>query len=385
MKLFSYLVRSIVICALAVALSGCLGGITSSIDQAVAVIDKGINDIQTGSAEWQMVLQRVANDLPKDISEEIRTDAQNLVTRSIATAGTEFRCNIDFLKNRAIQNLQLLKAKLLKQNPPPLPPEFCQVSPDGIELATDPATWAQVGLYGYDLDYTDSTNNLFQVLLQNGQGQTTVLPESRIGRTTHYQVTLNLGNMAPDLYNNGIVKMLVSWNNSSVGFPQIVVVPWTPRQEPNLIVHPGVSPKFIPPHTGGDADFDTADGNPTTVRLRGEISVSDQQILGRVYMYAREHDSDYTTVDGWSNWQSLYAAPAGWKILSVRPTAASEVNAQLTGHETPDYGTPAGEVVQNFHVWGDRDGDEAGTYTGVEVTWQDLNITLEEVAPAWLH
>src|SRR5262249_473087 len=160
---------------------------------------------------------------------------------------------------------------------------------------------------------------------------------------------------------NGIVKILVSWNNSTVGFPQVVVVPWTPRQQPNLVVHPGKSPRYTPPRIGGDADFDTDDGNPTAVRLRGEITENEQHILGRVYMYAHERDPDHTTVEGWSNWQSLYAVPQGWKIISVRPTAASEVNAQLTGHETPDYGTPAGEVVQNFHVWGDRDGDEAGS------------------------
>ena len=103
MKLFPSFVRSILICSLAVVLSGCFGGITSSIDKAVAVIDLGISDLQTASAEWQTVLQRVANNLPTDISEQIRTEAQNLATRSIATAGTEFRCNVDFLKNQRFE------------------------------------------------------------------------------------------------------------------------------------------------------------------------------------------------------------------------------------------------------------------------------------------
>ena len=168
-------------------------------------------------------------------------------------------------------------------------------------------------------------------------------------------------------------------------FPQVVVIPWTPRREPNLIVNPGRSPKYTPPRIRGDFDLDTDKGNPAAVHLVGEISVAEQQVLGRVYMYVRESDPDHTSVEGWSEWQTLYDAPAGWKITSVRPTAASVVDAQLTSHETPDYGSPAGEVVQNFHVWGDRDGNEAGTYTGVEVTWQNLNITLEEIAPVWLR
>ena len=77
---------------------------------------------------------------------------QSLANRSIASAGVEFRCNIDFFfERRAIEALKRLKAQLLKQNPPPLPPAFCQVDPPAI----DPEGVASQ-VVGGDLDWLRS-------------------------------------------------------------------------------------------------------------------------------------------------------------------------------------------------------------------------------------
>jgi len=93
-----------------VLLTSC--GSCDSIDEAISVIDRGIEDITSESSSWQTVLQRVAMNLPNDISNTIRQDAQQLASRSIAEAGIEFRCNVDFLGDRAIRSLQQLKAEL---------------------------------------------------------------------------------------------------------------------------------------------------------------------------------------------------------------------------------------------------------------------------------
>ncbi len=81
--------------------------VPKSIQQAIKVIDEGINDIRHESASWQNVLQEVAKELPEDISENIRKDAEILVSKSIAEAGVEFRCNTDFLSKRAVESLFL--------------------------------------------------------------------------------------------------------------------------------------------------------------------------------------------------------------------------------------------------------------------------------------
>lgn len=373
----------------ALSMSSCscdlTGGLARSVDKAVEVIDNGIRDIEQESSSWRQVLQRVANELPGEISETIRVDAQSLVTRSIATAGIEFRCNVDFLADRAIESLRRLKAELLNQNPPPLPPAFCQVDPPSIDLKVSPTKWSTAILAGYDLDRKDSAGELLQVLLLTGQGSTIPLPESRIGRTTHYQITLNLGDMARQLHQDRVTKIVVSWNGKSEGYPQIVVVPWEAKRQ-TIRVDIGATGPYYPPHIGGgDSDFNTHDDEPTYLDVRGEMSITEHAIENRVYMHAYENRPDYTQVTGWSDWARAYTPPQGWRIVEVRPDVDSIHEAVVTVHGVIKYNRPGGEVVSYFEVWVDQEGDEAGTWSRVIAHWRPLNITITEVTPEWLR
>jgi hypothetical protein len=362
--------------------SGCIN--MDPVEKAVEVIDKGISDITQNSEDWQTILQRVANDLPKKISETIRTDAQNLASRAVATTGVEFRCNVDFLGNRAIQALNRLKALLLNQNPPPLPPAFCQVVPASIDLKVDPGSWSTTNFYGYDLDNKDTSGNKLKVLLINNQGNVTTLSEDRIGRTTHYQVTLNLGNMARDFYVNKINKLVVSWNNSSEGYPQIVVIPWEAQTKIETKNINATGP-YYPPKTEGDADFDTSDEDYTSVTVSGEIKILPTKIQTRVSMYARESVPDHTTVNGSSAWSDVYQSPSGWQIIDVTPKSNSTHNAKVTTHGTLRFDRPGGEIVYYFSAKVDSDGDEAGTWTSVTAYWRSITVTLKETIPSWLQ
>jgi hypothetical protein len=285
---------------------------------------------------------------------------------------------------RAIQSLQRLKAELRNQNPPQLPPAFCQVDPSSIDLKVSPSKWSTAILYGYDLDHMDSAGKPLQVSLLSSQGGTTQLPESRIGRTTHYQVTLNLGDMARQLFRDHVTKFAVSWGDKTEGFPQVVVVPWEAGRQ-TITVSIGQSGPYFPPRVHGDADFDTGDGDPTDVRLRGELQMTNQVIQSRTCMHAREVKSDFTEIDGCSPMGTDYTAPNGWRIVEVRPNVAAIHTALVTQHGRLTFSRPGGEVVDFFEVWVDQDGDEAGTWSRVNAHWRPLNITIEEVTPEWLR
>lgn len=358
----------------------------TDVERAIEVIDNGIHDIEQNSEVWQSILQRVANELPQEISETIRVDAQSLATRSIATAGVELRCNVDFLGHRAIQSLQRLRAEILGENPPILPPAFCQIDPPSIDLKVSPEKWSTAILYGYDLDHKDKENENLKIYLLDNQGQSTLLPENRIGRTTHYQITLNLGDMARQLYTDKINKIVVSWDNTSESYPQIVIVPWETRRQ--TITVPIGSTTYQPPHTGtGDLDFYTKDSNPTRVRVCGQIRIEGYAVQNQVYMLAEELKADYTMVEGWSGWNTAYQAPYGYQIVDVTPYIASCNDTKTaTSSELPiEYSRPAGEVVSRFQVWVDHGGNEAGIWSKVVVDWQPLIITIEEVIPEWLR
>lgn len=362
-------------------LSSC--DLPDSITQATRVIDQGITDILARSDSWQSVLQQVSEKLPADISQIIRTEAQNLATRSIAQVGVEFRCNTDFLGRRAIEALRHLKEVLLGTGIPPsaLPPAFCQVAPSSINLNDPPTSWSVVTFFGYDLDHLDSNNNLVGITLLNATGSI-ALNEDRIGRTTHYQLTINLGNMGNVHYSNGITKIVATWKNSDSSLPQVVVVPWTPAQKVETF-NMGATP-MMPPRVGGDMDFDTGDGEPTEVDVIGQVRVSGNTLQSRVYMWAQEVESDYTTVEGMSEWQVAYSAPPGWQIISYRPNANSEHKSNVTVHGELVYPQPGGEVVNRFHVWIDRDDDEAGVWTRMEVEWRPIEVTIQQSVPNWL-
>jgi hypothetical protein len=352
-------------------------------DKAISVIEDGIDDIQSESSSWRTVLQRVADELPGELSEIIRTDAQNLAQRGIAVAGTEVRCNIDFLAGRAIAGLKRLKAKILGQDQPMLPPAFCQVTPDALDLNVSPESWSKLTIYGYDLDHADANGNLLAIGLLDRNNTLRPLPEDRIGRTTHYQVTVNLGDMASTLHSSGTVKLQISWNGSRKGFPEVVVLPWKARTRSETKNLGRTS--YMPPHRGGDRDFNTHDDEPMSVDVRAELRIADDHIDSRVYMYAREERKDWTKVEGWSDWARAYTAPSNWKITQVRPRINSRHTANINEKGRKEYSRPAGEVVSRFEVWGDEVGQEAGTWTHVEVHWRPIEVELHEKAPPWLR
>lgn len=358
----------------------------SAVDKAVEVIDNGIYDITENSEIWQSVLQRVADELPREISETIRVDAQSLALRAIATTGSEFRCNIDFLSNRAIQALQRLKAKVLGTDLPILPPAFCQVDPPSIDLKVPPETWSTAILYGYDLDHKDTANESLKIMLLDNQGDSTLLPESRIGRTTHYQITLNLGDMARELYTNQISKVVVSWEGTSEGYPQIVVIPWESHLLSPEIFAIDTS-DYMPPHVAGNKDFYTGDNSPTKLRLCGQLRIEEYVIYNRVYMFAYQlHPDDNTAVEGWDEWRRAYEARSGYRIVGASPSVEfSCIDRTVIVPEPPPFDLPGGEIVSRFKVWIDHPGDEAGNWTRVSVEWRELNITLEKDMPEWLR
>lgn len=364
-------------------LSGC--GVGSAIDRATKVIDEGIASILARSDVWQRTLERIAQDLPGDISEIVRTEAQNLATRTIAQAGTELMCVTDFYARRAVEALNSLKNLLLGRGdgPSKLSPAFCQVVPASVNLNDAPSSWATVTLHGYDLDHVDSTDKLFTVFMQNASGSNTPLAETWIGRTTHYQVTLNLGSQGRTLHNNAIRKLVSSWNNSTIGLPEVVIVPWTAERRTETATLG--STFYMPPRTGGDRDFNTDDDDPTSIELRASLRVNGNNIDSEVYMFAREVDPDHTMVEGTSPTARVYTAPAGWTVVSFRPSAPSRQTGSVTEHGEQVYDRPAGEVIDHFSAFVDRNGDEAGTWTHVIAHWRIIEVTIDEIAPPWLR
>jgi hypothetical protein len=307
---------------------------------------------------------------------------------------------------------------LLKQPVDPVEPGFAQVVPETLDLSFEAKRRGHIVIYGYDMDSKDHNGHVPKFFLVAADGRRLPLEEKRVGRTTHYQITLDVSgsDFEKKLRANDIRKIVCSWNGRNEvlspkeysekqsDLSKILVTGRDPQRRVVRVPIGAIS--YTPRHTGGDADFCTKDGKPMHVRVIGQTRVNGNRIEARVFMWAEEHVPDHTTVEGWSRdvilryeernlgffkarvpvygegpWQTAYTAPKGWVIKSATPSGQTEHRDAIIGHGERDYNKAAGEVVSRFKVWGDRDGDEAGTWTRVEVHFNAVTVELEEVIP----
>lgn len=390
------ILRFLVGMLLILSLIGCNIGpnIDKASQKAVEAIDRAIKEISNNSSQWQYVLQKLVGELPGEINSTIRNEVQTLASRSIAEAGDEFSCRVDFLGNRAIQALGNVKAKLLGESPTKLTPMFCKLLPLTVDLNIDPVNWRSITLHGYDMDMVDDNGSLFGIVMLDPSGAVIgTIPEGKIYRHTHYQVSFAVDvQFAKTLMEYQVAKLAVSWSGKNQEFletqGQVGVIPWE-RIRYTIPDHPSDCYEYTPPSTWGDRDFDTDDDDETDVRIIAEMKLSDNQqaIMSHVYLWAREREPDNTTVEGWSDWSSVYQAQPYIRIIYFSPSTTSVQDAVVTTHGDSQgklyYDRPSGEVVTRFVTWIDRDGDEAGSYTRVYVCWRPITITVERFLPEW--
>ena len=204
--------------------------------------------------------------------------------------------------------------------------------------------------------------------------------ESRVGRSTHYMLTLNVSGSDFEhlLRQKHIAKIEFNWGK--MRFPyQVVVIP-REFQTKQTSVPAGVM-SYTPPSTYGDGDFDTDDGNPLQFRVTAESRWWGNLAQVRLYMWAHETEDDYTTAEGWSAWKTVYTADPGWQIVGFSPSGLSRHEGAITDHNLRSEQLPAGELVQRFEIYGDTDGNEAGSYTRVAAFLNPLSISVTEVGP----
>jgi hypothetical protein len=282
-----------------------------------------------------------------------------LVARSIARGGVEFRCNTDFLGQRATLGLKRIKALLLKQQPEPIKPSFCQVSPEALILNAPNSSRQTILIAGYDMDQVDNSGQPLRVLLfSDKNGAKVNLDEGRIGRTTHYLIALNVAGADFEklLRDKKISKIKISWGDSSAGLPEVLVVPREAQTmtKPNVVFGPVT---YTPPKTGGDADFNSKPDHPMEYKVKGESKIDGSKIMVHVYMMGAESQSDWTKVEGWG----------------PETTGSTASHSKILAHLSQ------GEAVNKFEIFGDTEGNDAGIYTRVTAYFTPVTIELEEV------
>lgn len=349
-------------------LNEALVGLQDTAGDAVGALDRAIDALEVNSASWQTVLQDTTSQLTADAQSTIRNEVSNLLNRSIAAAGGEVRCDIDFIGTRVRQALMRIRARLLNQSVPPAEPALCQVVPPAIDMALAPDRRNKLEFFGYDFDTTPIT-----VTLHNQNG--TVDVSNSLDRLTHYQMTLNLGINGVPL-TSGSNRITLEWQGKQIS-SIAVIQPATPVcREVTELYSRDTYLSFTPPHTRGDREYK---GHGPQVWATAQWTHDDARVQVRLWMKAEETESDWTTAEG-ERIETYYTAPPGWRIESVLGATDSSAHYIDTNHNQDRIGGGPSGPVKEFVFQGDRSGDDAGLYTGVEVYFNPLTVKLVEVA-----
>src|SRR5437899_675003 len=87
-------------------------GLNDPAGQAIAILDKGIEALESESANWRQVLEETRDNLTDSAQAAIRNEVSSALTRAIATEGTQFRRNVDFTGVGARRDLIRIRAEL---------------------------------------------------------------------------------------------------------------------------------------------------------------------------------------------------------------------------------------------------------------------------------
>lgn len=339
----------------------------------LATLDDAIDALDRNSASWQSVLQDTTSKLTSDAQSTVRNEVSDLLNRSVAATGGELRCNMDFVGARVRQALARIRARLMHQPVPAVEPALCQVTPAAVDMALDPGRRTKLEFFGYDFDTTP-----IKVTLHEGTRTRDV--SSELDRLTHYHMTLNLGGNGVPLSKTSD-RLTLEWQNRQIS-SIAVIQPATPVcKEEDHTVLPQAKLTYTPPHTRGDREFN---GNGPEVWANAKWINEGTHINFRLWMKAQETRKDWTTAEGERIIQ-YYTAPPGKRIDRIVSGAESTAHYVDTDHNDDRQGGGPNGPVKEFVFRGDRNGDDAGSYTGVDVTFNPLVVRLVEVtncAPA---
>ncbi|QTN31202.1 hypothetical protein HZ994_02280 [Akkermansiaceae bacterium] len=135
------------------------------------------------------------------------------------------------------------------------------------------------------------------------------------------------------------------------------------------------TPKFVPPLIGGDAEFK---GHGPDVHVSARLRVRNgNELWATITMHAKETKKDYTEVSGSADY--LMWKQEGGAILRIVSDSFSECRYRDTDHDDDVLVMGAGELVREFRCVGDTKGKEAGSRTGVTVTFNP--VVIDVVSP----
>jgi hypothetical protein len=352
------------------------------IRNAVDTLNRGIDVLAKESADWRLVIRDILDELPEEAQGTLRAEVTDLLERGIAATGSEFRCDMDFLRLRVREDLERIRHKHFGgPEPTPRRPYLCMAVPLIVDMNLDAWRRNRLEFYGFDLD----TMPISAFVEDKDTNMTNVTRFLNI--VTHYHMTLNLGGEAVGL-NDDHRKILLFWDNSLQSAVSVIPAEYEEECTTQVkFVTPGTR-TYTPPHTNipgynkGNRDF-SGHGPKIDAEVTLKLGANRRGILATISMVAWEWNvsknrprSDYTAAAGETT-EVIYLAPDGWRIRSYDVLNSARVSYIDSNHRDDIF--PAGGMlpVEKWTFVGDTGGSEAGDKTKVQVKLSNFNVVIE--------
>ena len=167
-------------------------GLKSAAERLADTIDAAIAQIASESKNWRATLANLESQLAKDASDlakDTLRQVNDVSQRTIATAGTEIRCNVDFLADRVRTRLSNISRGLRKLPPIDVGPAICQIVPEHVDRRLRDDQVSILSIYGYDFP---ADGKDVRVLIQDVADAKTDVTAKALNVPHHYLATLNL-------------------------------------------------------------------------------------------------------------------------------------------------------------------------------------------------
>jgi len=368
-----FVAMCIVIC---IAISACgrsgndPAGVKDAAEKAQVALNSAIDRLESDLLNYRKILDDLKEEvagLDGEIATLIRQEATDLARRTIAAAGVEFRCNADFVGQRALEGLHRILAHV-NGDDPTIKPSFCSATPSSIDLNLAPERRNRVDFTGYNFDVQRRAE---LILVKSGA-------EVNVSRfltsSTPYEMTANLGGGSD---NTGVQltedteRLELRWNGETLSQVAVLQKPALPKCVPETTWSKATSHTIVPQHTGeGDKElFGKADVWINVSRVFSAATVD-----ATISMKVRQYDDDHSTAEGTSEPIRLYDVPAGRKIVSVGgPERDPELYYRDADWEDDHFGGGNG-LVARYEVRAEGPREDLNGYARATVYFNPLQV-----------
>lgn len=366
----SQLLISVLAASASLFLASCAGvinPITSEVQSAEALVRDAIGKLETQSVSWQSTLNDLTSKLTDDTQSTLRNEVQNLLNGGIAAAGSEFRCDTDFVGNRIKEGLERILAGLEGRQPQARTPILCQVVPGNIDMALASERRNLVVISGYNFG-NQSGLKLFTVTAGRKTDVTYAL-----NRLTDYEIRLNLGA-------NGIVLLpttdyiLVDYNGNELTRIPVIQVAVPDCQTGEYTFAPTFPLQVKPGLVGGDKEFF---GHGPRCTLHIELYLRGQEVRARFQMTADETHGGDTRAEGTTD-LCVQTIAGDMKPLEILTATSTDHIYTDTDWEVDIENVASGEVVSRFECLGDGDGEDVDRITSALAFLNPIRIKYKQ-------